>query len=367
MSKKGSSKKNSAASSKSIAAKPAASGASRERLVVIDMMVGLAMVLVVLGHMSVGFEPRWYSEGLHLWIYTFHMEMFVFLSAFLIRYTYKGVHSLLEYGQYIWRKFKKFFLWFLIIGMAVSLLACVVKGYDCNGRYLWESLKTMLVYPRHSEAAFLWYIYVLFGFYIISPLFFKPPQWVRVLLCVGALLLTMVNGSTLLCSHEFCQYTFFYCLGVLCAEWIEEIKGVKGWMWGMLAVPFVAYSVWLFSEGYQMHVQMWQMGWWTTVTGVAALPFFYVIGKLLGRIGVVRNVLTNISMSCYWIYLLQMFVIWGAARLVAGQMPFGLFMALTTIAALVLPWALWKIWQIVKTRKKRDSYHSRPAKNTSLK
>ncbi len=318
---------------------------SKRRLVPVDMMVGLAMVLVVLGHLSVGFEPRWYSEGLHLWIYSFHMEMFVFLSAFLIRHSYKKVHSLLEYRQYIWRKFRKFFLWFLIVGMGVCLLACTVKGYDCSGSYLWHSSKTLLLYPRHSEAAFLWYVYVLFGFYLVSPLFFKPPQWVRVLLCVGALLLTMVGGGALLCSHEFCQYAFFYCLGVLCAEWIEEIRSVKGWMWGLMAIPFVAYSVWLLGEGYAMHVQMWQIGWWTTVTGVAALPFFYLLARLLARIGIVRNILTNISMSCYWIYLLQMFIIWAAARIAVGSMPFGLFMAVTTVVAIALPWALWKIWK----------------------
>lgn len=331
---------------------------TKGRLVPIDMMVGMAMVLVVMGHMSVGYDPRWYSEGLHLWIYSFHMEMFVFLSAFLIRYTYKEVHSLLEYGQYIWRKFKKFFLWFLIIGVAVSLLACVVKGYACNGAYLWQSVKTMLIYPRHSEAAFLWYIYVLFGFYLVSPLFFKPPQWVRVLLCVGALLLTMEQGNTFMCSHEFCQYSFFYCLGVLSAEWIEEIRGVKGWMWGIMALPFVAYSVWLIGEGYPHHVQMYQLGWWTTVIGVAALPFFYVVARLAGRIGLVRNILTNISMSCYWIYLLQMFVIWGIVHIAANHIPFGLFVTVATVAAILIPWGLWKVWSLVK-RKQKDNKKAR--------
>ena len=101
------------------------------RLIYVDMMVGMAMLMVVMGHFSVGFEPQWY-HGLHNWIYSFHMQMFLFLSAFLIRYTYKGTSSLREYGLYIWRKFKKFFLWFLVIGMGVALLACLFKALFLN-------------------------------------------------------------------------------------------------------------------------------------------------------------------------------------------------------------------------------------------
>jgi len=334
------------------------------RLAVIDMMVGMAMVLVVLGHMSVGGEPEWYGRGMHLWIYSFHMELFVFLSAFLIRYSYKGVDSLKSYGAYIWRKFVKLFLWFLIIGMGVSLLACVVKGYPLNGGYLLESLRTLLLYPRWSEAAFLWYIYILFGFYLVSPLLFRLPQWARVLLCVGALLLTMMPGSALLCSHEFCQYTFFYFLGVLCAEWIEEIRSVKIWAWGLLSVPFLVWTVWLLSEGFRIEVQMWQLGWWTTVTGVASIPFFYLLGKALVKIKPLCKALTAVSKSCYWIYLLQMFVIWGVARLLWPAWPFGAFMAVAALLALVLPILLRGLWTVIK---KAGHPSGSPAKNTSLK
>ena len=36
------------------------------------------------------------------------------------------------------------------------------------------------------------------------------------------------NSSDLTLNN--CNYTFFYCLGVLCAEWIEEIRGAKRWL-----------------------------------------------------------------------------------------------------------------------------------------
>lgn len=329
------------------------------RLIRIDIMVGLAMLLVVLGHFSVGFEPQWYSNGLHNWIYSFHMEMFIFLSAFLIRYTYKGVGSLKEYGTYIWRKFKKFFIWFIIIGLTVSLLACLFKGIQLSADYVWHSVKMLLLYPRWSEASFLWYIYILFGYYLVSPLFFRLPQAMQVVCCIGAMFLAMLDGNTFLASHEFCQYTFFYCLGVLCAQWIEEIRNAKVWLWGMLSVPFLAFTGWVFSEGLKIGFQFPQLGWWTIVTGVAALPFFYLISMALEKSKFFTAIFTSISVNCYWIYLLQMFIIWGCARLVhsavhAGTITFIPFFTTTTILAIAIPIALaWITKKILKTKQSK--------------
>lgn len=314
----------------------------RARLASIDMMIGLAMTFVVLGHMSVGSVPYWYSHGLHNWIYSFHMELFLFLSAFLIRYTYKEVKSPLEYGKYIWRKFKKFFIWFIIIGLSISLLACPLKGIDFNGEYLQNSVRNLLLYPRWSEASFLWYIYILFGFYLISPLFFRVPQLVRVLICVGSLFLPMLHESQFLAAFDFCQYTFFYCLGVLCAEWIEEIRSVKIWQWGLMSVPFVVWSVWVFSSGMEMGFEYPQLGWWHIVTGVSAIPFFFLLSLALKKTKVLNRILTLISKDCYWIYLLQMFVIWGVASLIikaelVSSIHFGLFVVLASILAIAIP------------------------------
>lgn len=313
----------------------------RPRLVHIDMMIGLAMLLVVLGHFTVGYEPRWYHT-LHNWIYSFHMQMFLFLSAFLIRYTYKPVHSIAGYLRYIWRKFSKFFIPFLLIGIIVALLACPLKGVQFSWPYLGHSLRNLLLYPRWSEASFLWYIYILFGFYLISPLFIRLPQWTKTLCCVGAMFLPMLQGGPFLDTNDFIQYTFFYCLGVLCAEWIAEIRSAKKWLWGLASMPFVAYSAWVFTQSEAIGFEHPQLGWWSLVTGTAALPFFYLLALALERTSVVRKALTRISIDCYWIYLLQMFIIWGCARLVrtaitAETLTFTPFFIVTALLAITIP------------------------------
>lgn len=352
---------------------------TKHRLVAIDMMIGMAMILVVLGHMSVGGEPYWYSHGLHNWIYSFHMELFLFVSAFLIRYSYREVKSLLEYSKYIWRKIKKFFLWFILIGIIVSLLAYPVKGTPFSFGHLWSSIRDLLVYPRWSETSFLWYIYVLFGFYLVSPLFFRIPQWGRVLVCVATLFLPMLPESQFLAAFDFCQYSFFYCLGVLCAEWIEDIRNVKVWQWGLLSLPFVAWSAWVFTSGMQIGFEHPQLGWWHIVTGLSSIPFFFLVSMALKKIKPINKLLTLISIDCYWIYLLQMFIVWSIVALIskAGfdtHIPFALFIAVASILAIALPILLAETvkkllnrFRLSSSNKKAGLSVEGPAKNTSLK
>lgn len=340
------------------------------RLKSIDMMVGMAMLFVVLGHMTIGDEPLWYTHGLRNWIYSFHMQMFVFLSSFLIRHTYKEVHSAHGYFNYIWRKFKKFFIWYLIIGLIVAFIP-YPNGNGIISQYnLFDTLRDLLLYPRHSKASFLWYIYILFGFYIVSPLFFKLPQWIRTVCCTASMFLPMAQATNFMAAYDFCQYTFFYCLGVLCAEWTTEIRGAKTWLWALLSVPFILFTSWVFSEGMSIGFDFRQLDWWLLVTGVAALPFFYLLALALQKSAVIARVLELISNDCYWIYLLQMFVIWGVVSLLRGSgffpvPPFGLIMTIASLLAVALPVALDELFK--KTMKKRGTLHEHPAKNTSLK
>lgn len=307
------------------------------RLVRVDMMIGLAMIMVVLGHFTVGHEPQWYHT-LHNWIYSFHMQLFLFLSAFLVRYTYKPVGNASGYFKYIWRKFVKFFLPFLIVGIAASLLACVFKDAELSWTHVGRSLKTLLLYPRWSETSFLWYIYILFGYYLISPLFFRLPQWGRVLCCVGAMFLPMLDAGQTLAAYDFSRYTFFYCLGVLCAEWIDEIRSVKPWMWGLMSVPFLAYTYWVFAQSGAIGFEHTQLDWWYIVTGTASIPFFYLLAMAIEKTIVTSKALTLISKDCYWIYLLQMFIIWGLDIFaIENGISFTAFFITTTILAIGLP------------------------------
>ena len=122
-----------------------------KRLIGIDVMQGIAMVLVVLGHHLFSFMPEWYKE-LFVWIYTFHMPLFIFISGFLIRYSYRGVNSWKEYKQYVTKRLKKFFLPFLIVGTIGTFATWNFN--DVN--VLLKNLLNLIISPKQSEVTFLW-------------------------------------------------------------------------------------------------------------------------------------------------------------------------------------------------------------------
>lgn len=332
------------------------------RLAVIDMMIGIAMILVVLGHQTVPFSPRWYDEGLHEWIYMFHMELFMFLSAFLIRYSYRGVKSVGDYGRYIWRKFVKFFVPFLVIGLVVSLASAYERGVAMDN--MWgvalDSLRRLLLYPIYSDASFLWYIYILFGFYLVSPLVIMLPRWVKMVLCVATLALPLLNAGQLLGAGLFCKYAFFYMLGILCGEGYEELRNVKTWVWGLLAIPFAVWSVLVFIArlGGQLSYPWLTVAPWQfhIVEPCLALPFFYFLGRLLTQVGWVNKVLSAISHDCFWIYLLQMFVVWTCYFALQGmgfegRCPFWLFLIVSTVLGIAVPMAVERVSRYLPSRR----------------
>jgi fucose 4-O-acetylase-like acetyltransferase len=128
---------------------------SKKRLVIVDLLQGIAMVWVIIGHHLFDFMPTIY-HSIHYYIYSFHMPFFIFISSFLIAYSYKE----LSYRTYIYRKFHKFFLPYVLVGIIVIALSALKEGF----KIIPSNLLYLIFSPKQSEATFLWYIYLLFIF-----------------------------------------------------------------------------------------------------------------------------------------------------------------------------------------------------------
>lgn len=345
------------------------------RLVRLDIMVALAMIFVVLGHMSFPFAPSWYNDAMHPWIYRFHMEVFVFLSAFLIRYSFKGTHSLGDYLRYIGRKFKKFFIPFLLVGVAIAMAKAWTYGIAKGDilPFTGQTIKTLLLYPMWSEASFLWYIYILFGYYLISPLVIRCPSWLKMTLCLGSMFLPLLGLNHFLGGYLFCKYTFFYFLGILCAEGWEQLKDLKTWLVGLLSLPFVLWSIKyiLFCNNPTSQGTFLEMGpAYDVLSGCLALPFFYFLSRIIEPLRGLTLVSTRISKDCFWIYLMQMFVLWGCAYsldlLGIHGGPFVLFILISAPLAIAIPigcsWLSQKVGKTTLKKKSKASFTERPTK-----
>lgn len=62
---------------------------SRSRILWPDILKAFAVFLVILGHISSTYDSRGYSSPVSLWIYSFHMPLFMMLSGIFFKYSLK--------------------------------------------------------------------------------------------------------------------------------------------------------------------------------------------------------------------------------------------------------------------------------------
>lgn len=144
-----------------------------QRLSEVDKLKGLAIFLVVLGHIVAREPPagnQWYVD-LKATVYLFHMPLFMFLSGLILAYARRKIDCWSDYGKYLRGKFVRlmpaYLLFSLIVFSGKKLLAQRMHVDNNPGSLL--SYFDVLTNPLGSYCAYLWYIYVLFLFYAIAP------------------------------------------------------------------------------------------------------------------------------------------------------------------------------------------------------
>lgn len=278
-----------------------------ERLKQIDIMQGLAMILVVAGHHLFPFMPMWYGD-LHYYIYLYHMPFFIFISGFLIRYSYHGVSSWQEYSTYIIRKVKKFFLPYFLVGSVIIALNHI-ESPELIIYQLW----LLVTAPINSDATFLWYIYLLLILYVISPLiFFLPKKIMGGGLICSVLLSNIHVESEVLCLRHLLMLFPFYFLGVIVADnypllkKLDKSRLILGGMISMLV--FLLLSILHFNVGWNPMIEV-AVKW-------ISLPALTYLAWMLSKTFLTSRLLTFISVNCFGIYLLHMFFVHAIALFV---------------------------------------------------
>ncbi len=148
--------------------------AGNGRLLDIERGKGLAIALVVLGHIS-----RTAPEG-NAWygvlknaIYFFHMPFFMFLSGFTMYYVYRAIPSFADYRAFVGQKFFRLMPAFFLFGifiLAGKIIAAPYVFIDNPPAGFISGAADILFRPRNSSAGSLWYIYVLFAYYALLPI-----------------------------------------------------------------------------------------------------------------------------------------------------------------------------------------------------
>lgn len=192
----------------------------KKRLIDVDQAKGLAIFLVVLGHITLSSQPQnvdWY-EFIRVAIYKFHMPFFMYLSGYVMYYTLPKLNSSAEYFKYIRKKAIRLIPPFLLFGFLIGIGKLALQNImivDGAPQFsIYEFLKVIII-PTESFASSVWYIYVLFLYYMMVPLFLKVFKDNEYLLLILGLAIYWFKPTNLFAINFFNEYLIFFVLGVV--------------------------------------------------------------------------------------------------------------------------------------------------------
>lgn len=283
-------------------------GGGKCRLWAIDVMQGIAMLWVIVGHHLLDFMPSVYNR-LHYYIYSFHMPYFIFISSFLIAYSYKKT----PYMAYVLRKGQKFFIPYVLIGGLVIGLKAIQQGIDIVPKNIFF----LIFSPKQSEATFLWYIYLLFFLYALYPFCWEGVRRFKIyfefiLLSIGFYFYLKPIPIQILCIDYFTKYFLFYVFGLI-AAW--HFLSLKKYLCPLKVIAFFCFIIFLILTMIVFLKPEIQLTY--IMLCFVVIPAMYGLGNILSHIPKVTGMLVTISKNCFHIYLYHMFFIQGLALLFA--------------------------------------------------
>ena len=193
----------------------------RERRLDLDRAKGLAILLVVAGHIVAAAPP----PGAEWWdwprsaLYSFHMPFFLYLSGYVAWLSGGIAFPASETWRHAARRAQRLLLPFFLLGLVVllgKLLAQEVVHVDNRASGLLSGLRDLVVTTEDSPATFIWFLLVLFLCSVLA-----PPVWRAAglpgLLGAGLVLLAL-DPPALFYLDRFARHALFFAVGVAVAR-----------------------------------------------------------------------------------------------------------------------------------------------------
>ena len=301
----------------------------------LDGLKGLAILLVILGHVLSGYMdarvfPESYVSFYHVrtWIYAFHMPLFFLLSGFTFTLAYWRGGRLRAAGF-----FQQLFnlLWIYVLFALIQWGVKQAVPDMVNEVYDLDTLRRMFVEPLGN----FWYIYVLFVIYLIAALTNTPAWSMRWLLLPLSLSVwavdTHLNWQNLT-VYRVVYHFFFFALGCALCRRRRLVVSRKALGMGVMglctAVYFYVfwytrnwYGVW--KVGIALSVSYGLLQLFRRCRPLAEFPLLQLCGKHCLEIYLLhtfftaglRNYLPEWGVSGPWLSVLLNFVLSTAACL----------------------------------------------------
>ncbi len=268
----------------------------------IDRAKGLAILLVVFGHLMSSGYPRgnaWYDTAKDI-VYTFHMPFFMYLSGYVFSLTGKQAIPYGAYTRFLRERAMRLLLPFAAFGLLIvtgKYLSQFFLYVDDPPRNLLAGLGDLVIDTDNSPALSIWYVYVLFLYSAAMPLLWRLGLRWRGAAALGAILF-VIPATDFLYLDRAARFFLFFALGGLVAarEDIESCfhRGLLFWL--------LLFNATLFTEWTKLPDQARML-----LCGLAAIAALHGLVKIraLSR----ERILLVLGQSAFSIYLLNTIVI----------------------------------------------------------
>jgi fucose 4-O-acetylase-like acetyltransferase len=298
---------------------------------VVDIVKGIAIILVVYGHTAQGVSHRgWWVTPAALFgnslIYSFHMPAFFFVSGLFV------MGSIVKRGsrRFTVDKLKTILYPYVLFAVISVLIEPLVERFRSGAHpFAW---KFFLLNLMDGDAS--WFLFVLFLCLMVALLTMRVPHWLRFV--VAALVgMTPAFGPPLTNQmlREFC----FVAAGMWVGTRIYRLDRVKT---STAAAGFVALAAFQYAMIYRFGPATRWSYIWLGLTGTAGV---FLLAKVLDR-HAIGNALAWVGRASLGVFLLSEFGQGGAREIllrVFHTKELWLQLLVPTFVATLVPAIVW--------------------------
>lgn len=202
---------------------------ARPRLENVDIAKGIAIALVVWGHIVAGSQPEgnpWYGVTQDF-VYLFHMPFFMFLSGIVAGYGYRPVENFLGWRLFVWKKATRLLPAYFLLAVLIVLGKSIASQFlyvDNVPTSIGRGVLDVLFRPADSSAKSLWFIYVLFFYYLVLHPLMLLFRSNLVAILIFAIAIQLLPAPDFLLLNRFCKFLQFFALGMLVGKYYLQFE-----------------------------------------------------------------------------------------------------------------------------------------------
>lgn len=205
----------------------------------IDVMKGIGILLVILGHcvpdFPVDLRADAMSAHVERFVYTFHMPLFFFCSGFVLGFTPPSSASKFLKSRFLRLMVPYLTFSFVSLGLRILFSSFTRSGFNIN-----DGLIGILFYGK-----FFWFVYVLFFILLLMELFRKSKYALLLMVGIGIFLYSL--NIELFKLSQMGYFTIFTVVGYLLSPFRDKLVSMMHNFWIPIVLIIILIGLYFYA------------------------------------------------------------------------------------------------------------------------